>query len=290
MFAAADPYNNIDKKPPGASKRLVPILEGRAAEPQQQTLRRQVFDRALEGLPSGINVVDIGCGTGAIARDLARRPAVSSIIGIDPAMLLIEEAQRLGAADPNRSKLHFRQGLGGALPVEAASAHLAILWTVLCHVPTGDISLILREARRVLKPGGRVLVVDNDLSGWSVAMGTHDPLAPPLAWFVHAYIQDPWLCKKFPSLLTRAGFNAGPLELHTIVDVRERFPPACMPSSPSALPPPWCLHLRLTRWHAPRVSFIRRPQRTLTVTITSCLPRSTPSHRAVRPGRSWSQA
>ena len=59
MFAAADPYNNIDKKPPGASKRLVPILEGRAAEPQQQTLRRQpnvqaqLCDVLLDGQPVG---------------------------------------------------------------------------------------------------------------------------------------------------------------------------------------------------------------------------------------------
>ena len=38
-------------------------------------------------------------------------------------------------------------------------------------------------------------------------------LAPPLAWFVNAYIQDPWLCKKFAPMLARSGLEPGPLQL-----------------------------------------------------------------------------
>ena len=280
MFAAADPYNNIHKKPPGASKRLAPILEGRAAEPQQQAIRTQVFDAVLRSMPAGLTVVDIGCGTGAIARDLAQRPNISSVIGVDPAPFLVEEAQRLAAKDPHRSKLSFRQGLGGELPLGTASAHVAIIWTVLCHVPTADIAQILKDTRRVLKPGGRVVVADNDLSGWSVAMGEHDPLSPPLAWFVRAYIQDPWLCKRFPSLLAAAGFSAGPLQLHTVVEVRARTPA-----------PAWytCAHATQTTSHAaacgPCMLRGRRP-RTHTGTSTSYSRRLKPLRRAVPPAPS----
>jgi 2-polyprenyl-3-methyl-5-hydroxy-6-metoxy-1,4-benzoquinol methylase len=97
MYAAADPYLNIHKKPPQTTRRLVPILEARAADPQQAAIRERVFDAVLAELPSSITVVDIGCGTGAIARDLARRPSVARVQGIDPGPYLIEEAERLAA-------------------------------------------------------------------------------------------------------------------------------------------------------------------------------------------------
>ena len=100
MYAAADPYRNIHKKPPGATRRLAPILEDRAAAPQQQALRQTVFAKVLEPLSSSqLTVVDIGCGTGAIARDLARAPAVSRVIGIDPAPFLVEWSRVVTPAD-----------------------------------------------------------------------------------------------------------------------------------------------------------------------------------------------
>ena len=223
MYSAADPYLNIHKKPPRATHRLAPILESRAAE--QAALREQVFSTTLfQSLPqpSNLTIVDIGCGTGAIARELARRPNVRTVLGIDPAPYLIEEAQRLAAADPHANKINgkmeFRVGLGAALPVGDGIADLAVIWTVLCHVPPAECGAIIKEARRILKPGGRLVLADNDLSGWSVAIGPHDPLSAPLAWFVNAYIQEPWLCKKFPTMLSNAGLEPGPLQLHTVVD------------------------------------------------------------------------
>ena len=134
MYSAADPYLNIHKKPPRSTHRLAPILESRAAE--QAALREQVFSTTLfQSLPqpSNLTIVDIGCGTGAIARELARRPNVRTVLGIDPAPYLIEEAHRLAAADPHANKINgkmeFRVGLGAALPVGDGIADLAVIWT-----------------------------------------------------------------------------------------------------------------------------------------------------------------
>ena len=76
----------------------------------------------------------------------------------------------------------------------------------------------MMACKRLLKPGGRLVVADNDLSGWSCAIGKHDPLSVPLAWFVEAYIQDPYLVHKLPSKLHSIGLAPRGLQLHTVVD------------------------------------------------------------------------
>ena len=100
MYAAADPYHNIAKKPPGVAKRLAPILESRAAEPQQMAIRRNALRAVLEEAAGGpqqeqVTLLDIGCGTGALMRDVADMYPQVKCIGVDPSPLLIEEGQRL---------------------------------------------------------------------------------------------------------------------------------------------------------------------------------------------------
>ena len=222
MFAAADPYHNIHKKAAQGAKRLAPILEARAAEPQQVAIRKAAIAEVLQGLEGdSLTVVDIGCGTGALARDVAQHPRVRSVIGVDPSAHFVSEAKTLAAGMPCSQKMEFRVGMGNALPVGNGSADVAIIWTVLVHVPSEEVSKILAAARRALKAGGRILVADNDLSGWSCSNGKYDPLAAPLAWFAEAYIQDPYLCHKLPRLLHLSGFAPWPLQLHTVVDTTE---------------------------------------------------------------------
>ena len=48
--------------------------------------------------------------------------------------------------------------------------------------------------------------------------GRYDPLAAPLDWYVREHIADPALSRSFPSRLIAAGFAAGELTIHTIVD------------------------------------------------------------------------
>lgn len=217
-LAAADPYYNIHKKAPMGAKRLVSILEERAADPKQRALRERCLAEVLDGLPPHASVLDVGCGTGALARTAALHPGVASVVGIDPSQVFVDEAARLGATAEGGSKLSFRHGLGTALPLPNASVDVAVIWTVLCHVPKDECRPIIAEAQRVLRPGGRLVIADNDLSGWSCAAAKHDPLSPALAWYIDTYIQDTFLAKKFPSMLADAGLAPRPLQIHTLVD------------------------------------------------------------------------
>lgn len=98
-------------------------------------------------------IADIGCGTGNIAELLA--PWVHHVILVDQADHMLEGAKVRLSAYPNVS---FRHGTTDALPVDNASLDIAVLSLVLHH--TDSPVETLREARRILKPNGRVLVID----------------------------------------------------------------------------------------------------------------------------------
>lgn len=54
-------------------------------------------------LPGGGRVLEIGCGTGAIARVLAARPGVGEVVGVDPSPVFLDRARQLAAGLPGLS-------------------------------------------------------------------------------------------------------------------------------------------------------------------------------------------
>ena len=104
------------------------------------------------GLPDGAVSVDVGCGGGEHAVELARRFGLR-VTGIDPVARQVTAARELaGAGDLVR----FAVGSAERLPVASGSVDLIWCRDVLCLC--ADLSLAYREFRRVLRPGGRALV------------------------------------------------------------------------------------------------------------------------------------
>ena len=96
---------------------------------------------------------DLGCGTGHIAEALA--PCVGRVIAVD------ESGPMLAAAKTRLEKhtnVELRTGTIESLPIEDATLDAAVMFLV-AHFIT-DPSKVMREIRRVLKPGGRLLIVD----------------------------------------------------------------------------------------------------------------------------------
>lgn len=99
---------------------------------------------------SGLRVIDIGCGGGAFVRQLAGEGAI--VTGVDP------NAQALPRAV--ESGLEFVVAGAQALPFESGSFDLAVFVNSLHHVPSGLMTQALREASRVTRPEGLVVVVE----------------------------------------------------------------------------------------------------------------------------------
>ena len=101
--------------------------------------------------PTGRTAVDIGCGGGLLAEELARMGM--TVIGVDPAGASLRTARE--HADRSGLRIDYRSGAGEQLPLEDASVDIAVCVDVLEHVD--DVNAVLRETARVLRPAGLYL-------------------------------------------------------------------------------------------------------------------------------------
>ena len=141
-------------------------------------------------------VVDVGAGTGRQSLLLARHASVVAVDG-DPETLAI--AQR----KPGAEDVVWRLGLAGDLPVETGTADAVVATLVYHHLDRGGKREALREAHRVLRPGGRLCLAD-----WGPPRG---PLpragAPVLRAIDGAAGVDDHLTGRLPVLIEEAGFG-----------------------------------------------------------------------------------
>ena len=98
--------------------------------------------------PAGKMLADVGCGGGLFAEELARLGA--NVIGVDPSAPSLETAR--AHAKAAGLMIEYRLGRGEQLPLPDASVDIACCVDVLEHV--SDVSAVLRETARILKPGG----------------------------------------------------------------------------------------------------------------------------------------
>lgn len=98
-------------------------------------------------------VGDLGCGTGSLSLSLARH--VSHVHAIDGSPAMLDAARQRVHGQSNVS---VASGSLEALPLDDASLDVAVLMLVLHHV--AEPTRVLKEARRVLRAGGRLLIAD----------------------------------------------------------------------------------------------------------------------------------
>ena len=145
-------------------KRYVPAL-GRGAlnalyDPTMRLTMRErrwrpaLVEAVLEG--GGREVLDLGCGTGISAVELAR--AGANVIGVDGD----EDILRRAAAKARAAgvELDLRRGLADAIPADDGTVDAVVCSLLWHHLVPADKETGLRECRRVLRPGGRLVIAD----------------------------------------------------------------------------------------------------------------------------------
>jgi ArsR family transcriptional regulator len=125
-------------------------------------------DSALLSLiPSNWTVADLGCGSGILAARIA--PHVEKVIGIDQSTAMLKAARKRTAAFKN---VDLRPGSLESLPLADQSVDATLVVLALSYLK--DTRLALAEMSRVLKPGGRAVVVDllrHDREQFRIEMG-----------------------------------------------------------------------------------------------------------------------
>ena len=127
-------------------------------------LHQQIADRtaelALAVAPGPRRILDVGCGTGYLLRELAGRcPQAVELVGVDPAGGMIAAARAAGGDD----RLRYVEGTAEGLPFAEGSFDLVVSTTSFDH--WADQQAGLAECARVLVPGGWLVLTDL-FSGW----------------------------------------------------------------------------------------------------------------------------
>jgi ubiquinone/menaquinone biosynthesis C-methylase UbiE len=144
----------------------IPALGIRALTPFYDLIQRWVVrdtrfkSRLIEqaGIQPGHRVLDLGCGTGTLALMVKRVQPDAEVVGLDadPQMLKVATAK----AARETMAVTFDQGMAFSLPYPDGSFDRVLSSLMIHHLKTPDKGKTARELYRILKPGGRLHVID----------------------------------------------------------------------------------------------------------------------------------
>jgi ubiquinone/menaquinone biosynthesis C-methylase UbiE len=176
----------------------------------------------LPHLRPGMSLLDCGCGPGSITVDLAELLAPGEVVGVDIEPKNIDRARAL-ARERGVTNARFEVGDVHELPFPDASFDAAFAHTLLQHVadPVG----VLREMRRLLRPGGLVGVREEDWGSFILA-----PTDPALEQFRSVFelgFKGARFARRHREVLREAGFvrieASAAVECHGTAEETQRF-------------------------------------------------------------------
>ena len=173
------------------------------------------------GLFKGATAVDVGCGSGAVTRALARWLGPGCVVyGVDRDANFIAYARRQAKAMGLSRRARYLEGDALALPLPDNCADVVTSYTVVSHIP--DTERFVREKIRVCRSGGRVSIMEVHGGGPSASppplslrptKGETD-LWKPLEEAFRAKVEQPWKVgaariklAEIPILLERHGLR-----------------------------------------------------------------------------------
>jgi SAM-dependent methyltransferase len=170
--------------------------------------RRSLVHAALDAQP-GDRVLDVGCGPGFYVKELLERVGPNgSVVGIDrSADMLAVAAKRV----EGKANVELREGAATALPVADESFDRALSVQVFEYIE--DVPAALQAVRRVLRPGGRVVIWDVDWGTVSWHATDEALMQRTLAAF-DKHLVHPSLPRTLSTELRNAGFENVRMEAH----------------------------------------------------------------------------
>src|ERR1700730_5547389 len=202
--SSGDPYGTTDKLEDALLQVMVMRLEARGKHPKF----KQMLDDYLDGMDidAAKSGLDMGSGTGVVARAIARRPGFSGrVVGIDLSRYLASAAERLAREEGLADRVEFRVGDTRSLELAGGAFDAVVAHTLLSHVE--DPLAVVKEAARVVRAGGTVGIFDGDFA--SLTFGHADPEKGKVSdeALVGAVSASPRVMRQMPRLLQAAGLE-----------------------------------------------------------------------------------
>ena len=202
MTPHVDPYRDVDAQAQPAQ--FIASLEARGRTRTQARLRRRFLKFA--GVRPGAHVLEVGCGTGVVLRDLAvLAGARGRVVGVDVSRTLATAARDLCGDVSGRAPITIRTADGARLPFRAARFDAALAITVVLHV--ADPAALVREMVRVTKRGGVVGLQDQDFGTIAVTHPERDLTDRIMRGVAARMYEEPYSGRRLFGLLRAAGLE-----------------------------------------------------------------------------------
>lgn len=202
-----DPMGEIDRHPDGGS--MVAIIAQTCGNAVHTRRDRDLLP--LLALQPGQTALEVGCGAGAVLRELARlTDGQVRLVGVDPSGLMLAQARRETAAaglGPLADAIAYARMDGRALAFPDGAFDAAVCSRVLIHA--ADPAGLVAELARVVRPGGRVFCIEPAHQFWA---GVDDRLRERTSAFTNTNIG-----RELPGLLRRAGLREVTVTPHTFI-------------------------------------------------------------------------
>jgi ubiquinone/menaquinone biosynthesis C-methylase UbiE len=201
----SDPWNDATITAAEATqvRELARLLELRGQADDQVAVRHAYLDELH--IQPGEHVLDIGCGTGVVTREVARRVgSAGRVVGLDPSGLMLSVAREIAEREGVANQIDYRVGDIRDLRLEDAIFDVLLAVTVLSH--TTGAELAIPGLLRALRPGGRIGIFDLDTTSWIISHPDRE-LTLRIAALMATIATDGWLARRLPNLLESAGFE-----------------------------------------------------------------------------------
>jgi ubiquinone/menaquinone biosynthesis C-methylase UbiE len=187
------------------ARQIAGRFELRASAEDEATARSTSLD--LLAIQPGEHVLEVGCGSGALLREMARRVQPNGLaVGLDVRPGLLAVAGELALAAGLDRYVDLREGDALSLPFADATFDAVLAATTLSHVT--DAEGAIREMIRVVRPGGRVGIYDRDPDSFVIWHPDRVLTRRIVAAFSDQAHRDAWLGRRCYGLLVAAGLQA----------------------------------------------------------------------------------
>ena len=215
-MSTLDVYGMTDKLDNMVLEVMVTRLEARGNHP----FFIKMLEEYLEAMAIDLakTVLDMGCGTGVAARTIALRAGFSGkVVGIDLSAYLTEMATCLAEKAGVASQIEFRTGDSHSLDLPDSEFDAVVAHTLVSHVDNP--LAVVKEAARVVKPGGMVGIFDGDYASM-----TFDQVNPSKGktddeTILKALVANPRVMQQMPRFLRQAGLELVSYFPHVLAEV-----------------------------------------------------------------------
>ena len=201
---ADDPYRIADQVDASMLEIMVSRLEERGRDARFLGMIDDYLDAT--NISEANEVLDIGCGTGVVARRIAGQKGFSGrVTGIDLSPQLIVKARELAAFEGLSHKATFEVGDIRNFVFEESQFDVAVMHTLVSHLD--DPAAALNEAARVTRPGGAIVVFDGDYASSTLETADAKRAAEIDNAMIEATVTQPRIMRRLPRMAREAGLS-----------------------------------------------------------------------------------